>query len=428
MVLLAGDILAFLLALWLTLFSRRLQVPDWATISQNLPPYLLLFILWLIVFFAADLYGRQTILFKKKLPRTILNAQIANILLAVLFFYVFPFGIAPKTNLVLYLVWSFLIIVFWRRFLFAKIYRPRKESLLFLCSGSEVEEVKAEFQNDRHYNVKVLADESAADLAKSGASLVVVNLYDHSLESSLPGYYAFFRKGGRFVNFDELYEQMFNRVPLGLINERWFLENVSNDKKPFYTFAKRAIDLVLAFILGLISLVFYPFVWLAIKLEDRGPIFIAQERIGQNGKQVRIYKFRTMTGNDNGKYGQSGATSFKITRVGRFLRPTRIDELPQLWNVWRGDISLIGPRLELPSLVKQYEQEIPFYSIRHLIAPGLSGWAQIYQENHPHSHVATEATREKLSYDLFYIKNRSLWLDLTITLRTIKTLLSRSGI
>lgn len=135
-----------------------------------------------------------------------------------------------------------------------------------------------------------------------------------------------------------------------------------------------------------------------------------------------------MTGNDSGAYGTSGVTKFKVTRVGGFLRVTRLDELPQLWNIVRGDLSLIGPRPEVPPLVQKYKQEIPYYNVRHLVRPGLSGWAQLYHDNHPHHGEAVEATREKLSYDLYYIKHRSLTLDLTIALKTIKKLLTRSGV
>jgi lipopolysaccharide/colanic/teichoic acid biosynthesis glycosyltransferase len=115
----------------------------------------------------------------------------------------------------------------------------------------------------------------------------------------------------------------------------------------------------------------------------------------------------------------------RVTRVGAFLRKSRIDELPQLWNVLKGDVSLIGPRPELPDLVHFYNTEIPYYGVRHLIKPGLSGWAQIHHDVPPHS---VEETKEKLSYDLFYIKHRSFFLDVKISLQTIKTLLSRTGI
>jgi lipopolysaccharide/colanic/teichoic acid biosynthesis glycosyltransferase len=117
----------------------------------------------------------------------------------------------------------------------------------------------------------------------------------------------------------------------------------------------------------------------------------------------------------------------EITRIGAFLRTSRIDELPQLWNILKGDLSLIGPRPEIGELVKEYTAHIPYYNIRHLIKPGLSGWAQIFHENHPHHALDVEETREKLSYDLYYIKNRSFLLDVIITLKTIRILLSRTG-
>ena len=118
----------------------------------------------------------------------------------------------------------------------------------------------------------------------------------------------------------------------------------------------------------------------------------------------------------------------KVTKVGAFLRKSRIDELPQIWNVLMGDISLIGPRPEFEKPVREYVEKIPYYNVRHMIKPGLSGWAQIYHEQHPHHGVDIEETRNKLSYDLYYIKNRSFMLDIKIALKTIKTLLLRAGV
>ena len=175
-----------------------------------------------------------------------------------------------------------------------------------------------------------------------------------------------------------------------------------------------------------VSLIFYPFIILAIKLDDGGPIFIVQDRVGQNNKVVRIVKFRSMSRDDQGVYGNDRVPN-KVTRVGKFLRKTRLDELPQLWDVLMGDLSFIGPRPELPALAKQYTEEIPYYNVRHLIKPGLSGWAQIYHEMHPHHGVDTTETKNKLSYDLYYLKNRSLFLDIKIALRSLKILLSIAG-
>ena len=213
---------------------------------------------------------------------------------------------------------------------------------------------------------------------------------------------------------------------MSLITYSWFLENISVSPKFTYDFLKRIMDIVLSFFLGLISFLLYPFVYIAVKFDDGGNIFIWQERVGQNNQEIKIIKFRTMSVDDSGE-GEQGREN-KVTRVGKFLRASRIDELPQLWNVLKGDISLIGPRPELPNLVHLYEKEISFYNVRHLIKPGLSGWAQLYQKVVPKFSTDYEQTKTKLSYDLFYIKNRSFWLDIKIALRTVETLLSRSGV
>ncbi len=186
------------------------------------------------------------------------------------------------------------------------------------------------------------------------------------------------------------------------------------------------MDIVVALPLLVVPVIVAPFAFVAMKLEDKGGLFSHQRRVGKNNKPIDLIKFRTMTiGNDGGAW-DAKIYENKVTKVGAFLRKTRLDEFPQLWNVLRGDLSLIGPRPEFPDAVKQYEKEIPFYSVRHLIKPGLSGWAQIYGE-HPHHGVDMTKTKNKLSYDLYYIKNRSFLTDLKIALHTIRELVSRKG-
>jgi lipopolysaccharide/colanic/teichoic acid biosynthesis glycosyltransferase len=165
---------------------------------------------------------------------------------------------------------------------------------------------------------------------------------------------------------------------------------------------------------------FYPLVFLLIKLDDGGNIFISQNRIGKDDKEIKIVKFRTMNRNDNGFYEKNNPN--KVTRVGAFLRRTHLDEIPQFISVIKGDLSLVGPRSELPELVRVYKSKVPYYNVRHLVKPGLSGWAQIYHENHPHHEADEKETKTKLSYDLFYIKNRSFAIDLAVVLKTIKVL------
>jgi lipopolysaccharide/colanic/teichoic acid biosynthesis glycosyltransferase len=215
-------------------------------------------------------------------------------------------------------------------------------------------------------------------------------------------------------------------VPLSLVKYSWFLENISSRNKPAFDAVKRFMDLFISIVVGLVSLPIYPFVILAIKIDDGGPIFSIQERVGQNNRIIKLYKFRTMDrANDGGKWNQNNEN--KITRIGALLRKTRIDELPQLWNVFRGEISLIGPRPEFPEPVKLYEKQVPYYRVRHLVKPGLSGWAQIHHENDPHHQVDITETKNKLSYDLYYINNRSYLLDMEIALKTIRILLSFQG-
>ena len=224
-----------------------------------------------------------------------------------------------------------------------------------------------------------------------------------------------------------MYESLYGKVSLQFVKYSWFLENVRSKPHLLYDTLKRIMDICISFVLGIFSLIVYPFVYIALKIEDGKELFSVQERIGKNNKLIKMLKFRTMTfANDGGKWQTEGKQN-KVTRVGAFLRKTRIDELPQVSNVLKGDISLIGPRPEFIDAVNKYSQQIPFYNVRHLIKPGLSGWAQIYQEDHPHHGIGMELTREKLSYDLYYVKNRSIILDLVIGLKTIKTLLLNKG-
>ena len=168
-----------------------------------------------------------------------------------------------------------------------------------------------------------------------------------------------------------------------------------------------------------------PIVALAIKIEDRGPLLYTTIRVGQYNQPITIYKLRTKNGVDSGAAALQ--STLVDTKVGTFLRKTRIDELPQLINVLKGDLSFIGPRPEIPELVSAYANEIPYYNTRHLLKPGLSGWAQINNFDVPRGGVDVPRTIEKLSYDLFYLQRRSLLLDLHIALKTMAAIIMRTG-
>ena len=443
LVLLVGDFFFFLISLWLALFLRNLTPPTEATFSLHLIPFTVLFLVWITIFYIAGLYEKQTILLKSRLPHILANTLLVNSVIAVIFFYFIPlFGITPKTILFIYLATSFLLVLFWRTYGYKALAGQRLNNAIIIGSGDEMKELFEAVNQNSIYNLKFV---SSVDLDRADeqgfwgeivervyaedVSIIAIDLSNERVDPVLPHLYNLIFSKINFVDMHKLYEAVFDRVPLSLLKYNWFLENVSTSPRVTYDALKRLMDFIISFILFLITLLFYPFVILAIKLDDGGEIFSFQTRTGENNKLIKIMKFRTMTvANDDGEWAKEKSESTnRVTKVGAFLRKTRIDELPQLWNVLWGDISLIGPRPEFPEAVRRYTEEIPYYNIRHLVRPGLSGWAQIYHDAHPHHGVDTIETKNKLSYDLYYIKNRSFLLDIKIALRTLRTLVSMAG-
>ncbi|MSR78814.1 MAG: exopolysaccharide biosynthesis polyprenyl glycosylphosphotransferase [Candidatus Taylorbacteria bacterium] len=438
-VLMIGDIISLLLSLGLMLAIRYGSILDQGIIYSHLAPFSILFVVWLAVFFIAGLYEGHTLIFQSRLPKILIKTSIINCFLAVIFFYLVPiFGIAPKANLFIVLIFSSFFIVVWRTYGYRLIYAKEKKNAIVIGTGRELEELVIEINQNERYAMhfasvidteKISGDDFyhdiLAQIAKNNVTLVVLDLHNKRLEALMPHLYGLIFKNVQFVDIYRLYEDIFYRVPLSLVTYGWFLRNISISLLAGYDFLKRVMDCVFSFVLGTLSLVLYPFIMIAIKMDDEGPVYIFQERVGVNGKIIKTVKFRTMTRDDGGI--ASNQKTNRYTRVGPFLRKTRLDELPQFWNVLMGDMSLIGPRPELPSLAAVYYKEVPYYNTRHLIKPGLSGWAQLYHDKHPHNAADVEETKIKLSYDLYYIKNRSFFLDMKIALKTIKTLLSQSG-
>ncbi len=223
----------------------------------------------------------------------------------------------------------------------------------------------------------------------------------------------------------ELFHEVYwRKIPLYRLNQTWlFQEGFQIAREPVFERLKRLSDIVLA-TLGLLIfalpllIVVAPLIW----LEDRGPVFFFQPRVGRNRAPFNIAKFRTMK-SDGGGDAYTGKSDARITRVGRFLRASRLDEVPQLWNVLVGDMSLIGPRAEWVRLVEDYEKKIPCYHFRHLVKPGITGWAQV---NYPYG-ANLDDTLHKLEYDLYYIRYFSFVLDASIVLKTIHIMLFGKG-
>lgn len=224
-----------------------------------------------------------------------------------------------------------------------------------------------------------------------------------------------------------MYEELLGRVPIHHLESDWVIRSFVDETRSggLYELGKRLFDIVgsvfgMAIFLGLL-----PFITLAILIDSGLPILYWQERLGKGGKEFKIVKFRTMhqDAEKDGRAQMAGERDPRITRVGNFLRATRLDEFPQFWNVLRGEMSLVGPRAERAQWVATFQQEIPFYRARLLVKPGISGWAQIN-----YGYAATvEDTSVKLEYDLYYIKHRSMLMDVAVVLRTIGTVLGGRG-
>ena len=435
--LVVGDLFIFALSLWISLALRGNNIIPW---TSYILPFGIIFIAWVIVFFIAGLYDKYTTILKDTIPGVIFNAQLINSGLAIAFFYLIPyFGIAPKTILFLDLVVSFILVYSWRIYSHSILGLKRKELAILVGSGEEMKNILEEINENPRAELRFVL---VIDLDKEngisyiqnliekikseGISFVVIDLKDKRIEPILPALYDQIFSGVKFIDMDKVYESVVDRVPLSFLQYDWFLENISLKRDFAYSFTKRSLDIFVSFFIMIVYIVLFPFVAAAIMIDTKNnKIMISQKRIGEGGKVIKIHKFLTMLLDDGGD--EKLRKENHLTNVGKFLRKTRIDELPQAWNVITGDLSLIGPRPELPAFVELYEKEIPYYNIRHIIKPGLSGWAQICQNNPPKGSVNFDDTKTKLSYDLYYLKNKSVFLDLSIALKTIKTLLSRKG-
>jgi len=232
-------------------------------------------------------------------------------------------------------------------------------------------------------------------------------------------------RGVRVQDGTEFYEQVTGKIPIESLRLGTLLFSSGFHLSHFLVIYKRAASMVVSIVGLVLCLPLLPFVALAIKLTSPGPLLYHQKRIGKDDAIFYCHKFRTMRADAEADTGPTwaGDEDPRITRVGRFLRTTRLDEIPQLWNVLKGDMSLVGPRPERPEFIEWLNQEIPFYNLRHTVRPGITGWAQIRYKYGS----SVEDAKEKLRYDLFYVKNMSPGLDALIFFSTVKTILLRRG-
>ncbi len=263
-------------------------------------------------------------------------------------------------------------------------------------------------------------------MAEHEVNRVVIAMQDRRGKLPIRDLLDFKTRGVAIEDVATLYERVAGKIPVENLKPSWMVFNTGFTVSRRLLMEKRIFSLVGSTILLILLSPIMLLLMLLIKLDSKGPIFYLQERVGQGGKTFKLIKFRSMREDAEAQTGpvwSNGDSDERVTRLGRIMRRTRLDELPQLFNVFRGDMSLVGPRPERPHFVKTLTESIPYYNLRHMIKPGITGWAQI---NYGYAN-SLEHTVEKLQYDLFYIKNMSWILDMLIVLQTIKTALTEKG-
>lgn len=455
-----GDFFSYYIGFILALGLRTLSIPTIEQVARHLVPFTIVFFLWIIANYITGLYDLRLMTLNSNTRRTIESAIVAFIV-GMIFFYLIPTDdITPKTILLLTTIIGFSIAALFRTLYLTYIGTHKlKTRILFLGVTDEIKELISivtsqpnlgyhvstvidpdnHFQKPPHTEIEVYHTlntlRPAIDTQHIHTVVVAPNMSDKD-EVKRELYELLFWQV-QILDMTSFYETVTGRIPPSTFSESWFLSNLQTAEHPVYAKAKRGTDIVFGLLFGLLFLILFPFLALAIKLSSPGPIFFKQRRgeketnrmVGEGGKIFWMYKLRTMyVLAEDGSAEMHGYEFAKkddnrITPVGKFLRKTRLDELPQAFNLLKGDVTLVGPRPERPEIVEKLTELMPYYPLRHIIKPGITGWAAIQQ----HYTEDLESSLKKLQYDLYYIKNKSALLDISIILRTVNVVLRGMG-
>lgn len=410
--------------------------------------FYLLPIVWMLLLI--ELYEPHVASSGKRTTRGIALAAFIGIAAYSLVFIVKQDTNLPRVSVGAFLFFASALTLLWRM-IFIRVYKTTGQRRRILLIGAgKAGQTLAELYNSsatRSFNLLGYVDDDKQKTGKTICGLRVLGSSDHLLNlidvyhisdvviaingeiegTTFQTILDAQEKGVEVTRMPILYEEMTGRVPVHHLESDWIIRSFVDGLhvSGFYELMKRVLD-ILGAVIGLVVFVITcPFLSLAVLVDTGFPVFYSQPRLGRGGLVFRIYKYRSMR-QDAEAEGEAKTTlenDPRVTRVGNFLRKARLDELPQFWNVLRGEMSLVGPRAERPELVADYQRQVPFYRARLLVKPGLTGWAQI---NYGYVASVTE-TAVKIEYDLYYIKHRTLGMDIQIILRTIGTVLRHTG-
>jgi len=452
LILLIGDLTSYLFAFWFSLALRYREVPDTTLIDKHLSMFLGLFFIWIVINFINGLYDQKVLGNSKEFYQRMGESASIVFLVSIVFFYLMPkTAITPKTILLLNVVFGYTISALWR-FLYNTVIGDTRlqTSVMIIGYTSETKELLHILATQKTgYQAKVLIDPSNESRAEDFPNTDIYrrleairpSITTHAIQLVIVS--PNLRNQGGVIR--ELYELLFwpvqmsdaitfyeiitGRIPPSTFSESWFLDHLRVDEYRLYNTIRAMIDYVFGILLMGICVALFPLVAILVKTSSRGPLFIKQKRVGKAGQSFFLYKFRSMYALSADGSAETKGVQFaikgdpRVTPIGKWLRKTRLDELPQAWNLLKQDITLVGPRPERPEIVKELEINMPYYSLRHMVRPGLTGWAVLHQ-----NYTDTmETSLQKLQYDLYYIKNRSLLLDLSILLRTVNVVVRLKG-
>lgn len=447
--LLIVDTFVLFLSLYISLNLRYFTNPENIMWDKHVKLFIPIFLIWLLVFYINSLYDFRKFINQGKLIANVNRSILLSFLVSIVFLYLIPNGeLSPKTNLIIFSVVFYVFFLIWRLAftILNHKYLPStnigiigyneiiRQSIKLIRDNTQLgynikflvsEKNHVMIEVAEHYNLNLIDDVNQLSRAVKDYKINVLVLEKNinemkELQKTL---FNLLPTGVNYCTLSKFYEQISGQIPLDILSKGWFLENLNLANKKAFERIKRLYDVFFASIFLIIASPFCLIIAIMVRLSGKGPIIFKQTRVGQNSKKFKFYKFRTMKTEGN-NFSPTTEKDSRITKIGDFLRKSRLDEIPQLWNVLKGDMSFVGPRPERPELIKDLASNIPFYNIRHLVKPGITGWDQISGEYHSPS---IKDTYKKLQYDLYYLKNRSISLDISIILKTIKTALMREG-
>lgn len=453
-ILIAGDLTSFAIGSIAALGIRNFSVPTSSVINQHLILFSTTFFLWVVVNYINGLYDLERLSAAgKSLYRRHAEAATIACIASIIFFYILPEKtIAPKTILVLNIIIGYTLSAIWRS-LYSKLIGTKRlfTNLMFVGYTPETHELMEIVQRHPEKGYKIVAIIDPTKTLKSsdfpgihifyGMETVrpaitnykvhVVAIAPHLRQDpeALRELYELLFWKTHICDLASLYEIVTGRIPPSTFSEGWFLDHLRNRQQPVYDHIRIVIDYFALLAMGIIFLATLPLVALLIKATSKGPLFIKQKRVGQYGQQFVMYKYRSMYALSPDGSAELEGVEFaqkndkRITPIGRILRKTRFDELPQVFNLLQREITLIGPRPERPEIVDTLLKRMPYYPLRHIVKPGLTGWAVIHQDYTD----TLEKSLQKLQYDLYYIKNKSMLIDLSILLRTVNVVVRLMG-